>query len=257
MKFNLTKPKLKLIADNNKWKDQKLLADYTEEFGFECAIKFSIEDIFELKSMLNEINKNVPSNFNSRSPGWQIYDSKACELIHSILKELPIKVAISSGFWRYLSCCCYEYVFKRYGYSSNEDFKDEHFGLIREAILPRLWFRADSIFKMNSDETEGINPYELAKLGSSDFWSSFILRRDFARSRNLNRAMVKYFFIPNKINWILKDIPISVTEAFRTLGKEIQKQHSITPYEILSEKDCLKLISELASEINLIKHLEN
>tara|TARA_B100001057_G_scaffold482653_1_gene558375 strand:+ start:3211 stop:3984 length:774 start_codon:yes stop_codon:yes gene_type:complete len=257
MKFNLSKHNLQFISDNDKWKDQKLLGDRTDEFGFECAIKFSPEDIFELKSKLNEISQNVPSNFKSRSPGWQIYDAKACELIHSILRELPIKIAISAGFWRYLSCCCYEYVFKRYGYNSNEDFNDDHFGLIREAILPRLWFRADSIFEKASIETEEVNPYELAKLGSSDFWSSFILRRDFARSRSLNRAMVKYFFIPNKINWILKDIPISVTESFRTLGKEIQKQHSITPYEILSEKDCLKLISELASEINLIKHLEN
>ena len=257
MKFSLTKQNLKEISDNNGWENPLLLSKLAEVFGFECEINFSIEDIFKLKIKLKDLIDKVPSTLNSKSAGWQIYDAEACEIIHSLFCELPIKVAVSEGFWRYLSCYCHEYVFKRYGYTSNEDFKDEHFGKLREAIIPRLWFRADSVFIQKSTDSSELDSYKLAKLGSSDFWSSFILRRDFARSRALNRAMVKYFFIPDQISWTLKNNPISVTDAFRTLGKEIQKQHSITPYEILNENNCSIVISTLASEINLVKNLEN
>ena len=122
----------------------------------------------------------------------------------------------------------------------------EHFGKIREDALSRNWWRAYSV----DDE-------ELLKLGSSDLWRSFILRRKFSKCKHLNRACVIFFNSPKNFSWILNGKKINNTAAVRELGKEIQKQHSITPYEIISEEDCLQIISELASGINLEKKIGN
>ena len=68
---------------------------------------------------------------------------------------------------------------------------------------------------------------------------------------------MKYCCIPKNIKWTKNGEHTTPTEAVRELGKEIQKLHSITPYEILNEDDCICIISELASELNLEKKLEN
>ena len=74
MKFSLTKQNLKEISDNNGWENPLLLSKLADVFGFECEINFSIEDIFKLKNQLKEIIDKVPSTYNSKSAGWQVYD---------------------------------------------------------------------------------------------------------------------------------------------------------------------------------------
>lgn len=237
---------LQKIADENQWGNYTCLKKLAEPHGLEENLNFESEDLYELKNELNKILIEYKKNSKNLNDFWNKYDGEVAFIIFSKLGQIPIKLAMSEGFWRFLCCFCHEYIYERMGYKSWSDFRKEHFGKIREDALSRNWWRAYSV-----------NDENLAKVGSSDLWRSFILRRKFSRCKHLNRACIKYFNTPENFTWIFKGEKISNTAAVRELGKEIQKQHSITPYEIINEKDCLKIISELASLINLEKKVEN
>ena len=243
---NLSSENLQKIADENKWGDYSYLSNLTESHGLEENLNFESEDLFELKNELNKILNEDKSLFRNLNEFWNKYDGEAASIIYSKLSRIPIKLATSENFWRFLCCLCHEYIYERMGYKSWEDFKQEHFGKVREDALSRNWWRGYSV----ADE-------KLVKIGSSDLWRSFILRRKFSKCKHLNRACIKFFNSPERFTWIFNGEKISNTAAVRELGKEIQKQHSITPYEIIGEKDCLTIISELASGINLEKRIEN
>ena len=243
---NLSSENLQKIADENKWGDYSFLSNLTESHGLEENLNFESEDLLELRNELNEILNEDKSLFRNLNEFWNKYDGEAASIIYSKLSRIPIKLATSEDFWRFLCCLCYEYIYERMGYKSWEDFKQEHFGKVREDALSRNWWRGYSV----ADE-------KLVKIGSSDLWRSFILRRKFSKCKHLNRACIKFFNSPERFTWIFNGEKISHTAAVRELGKEIQKQHSITPYEIIGEKDCLTIISELASGINLEKRIEN
>ena len=243
---NLSSENLQKIADENKWGDYSFLSNLTESHGLEENLNFESEDLFELKNELNEILNEDKSLFRTLNEFWNKYDGEAASIIYSKLSMIPIKLATSEDLWRFLFCLCYEYIYERMGYKSWEDFKQEHFGKVREDALSRNWWRGYSV----ADE-------KLVKIGSSDLWRSFILRRKFSKCKHLNRACIKFFNSPERFTWIFNGEKISNTAAGRELGKEIQKQHSMTPYEIIGEKDCLTIISELASGINLEKRIEN
>ena len=251
MRYNLTKENLQFIADQNLWGDFEALHRKTDELGFDFNPSFGSE---EINSMKTELLAIINKFDNKQDPKFNIRDGLAAVLIHQKLLDLPLKIAVVEDFWRFLGCYCYEYIFKRMEYKSNEDFKDYHFGKLRDDPISRAWWRAHLVV----DESENQNEYELAKIGKSDFWRSFILRRaKYAKSKTLNRALVKYCCIPKNIEWTKNGEHYTATYAVRDLGKEIQKLHSITPYEILNEDDCICIISELASGLNLEKKLEN
>tara|TARA_Y100000589_G_C27148127_1_gene627763 strand:+ start:429 stop:1172 length:744 start_codon:yes stop_codon:yes gene_type:complete len=244
--FNLSSENLQRIADDNQWGNYDYLSKLSESHGLKENLNFDAEDLYELKKELGKILTKDKKNFNNVNEFWNKYDGEAASIIYSKLSKIPIKLAISEGFWRFLCCYCHEYIYERMGYTSWSNFRKDHFGKIREDALSRNWWRAYSV----DDD-------KLVRIGSSDLWRSFILRRRFSRCKHLNRACIRFFNSPENFTWIFNGEKINNTAAVRELGKEITKRHSITPYEILDEKDCFNIISELASEINLEKKLGN
>jgi hypothetical protein len=246
MDFNLTHTSLQRLVDEEALLDQARLQELAEPSGLQSPFPYGGDVLVRLKQELIEIFQTVYGEWTSSSTKWQPIDAQASVIIHKSLSKLPRDIAMSKGFWRYLSVYCASLVFKRYGYvNAITDFDKRHFGEeIYNSFIPRLWFRAE----LSLDE-EAQDPYWLTKKGVSDFWSSFVLRRVYAQSRPLIRALVKYFFVPDNVIFYRNDIPITTLEAFRILGPAVRRQHSLSPFELMDEVDCTATLDLLSSEL--------
>ena len=252
MDFNLTNTSLQQLVDEDALTDQSRLQELAEPSGLSSPFPYGGDVFVRLKQALSKIFEGVVGEWASSSTKWQSIDAQSSVVIHKYLSKLPREFAMSKGFWRYLSAYYSSIVCKRYGYTSLVDsFDKRHFGdEIYNSYLPRLWFRAELSL---DDEAE--DPYWLTKKGVSDFWSSFVLRRVYAQSRPLIRALVKYFFVPDNVCFYRDDVLISTLDAFRLLGPAVRRQHSLSPFELMSEFDCTETLDLLSSEL-LIKRVE-
>jgi hypothetical protein len=252
MDFNLTYTSLQRLVDEGALLDQSRLQELAEPSGLPSPFPYGGDALVRLKQELNEIFKSVDGEWSSSSTKWQPIDAQASVAIHKTLRNLPRDIAMSKGFWRYLSAYCATLVCKRYGYADiTMDFDKRHFGEeIFNSFIPRLWFRAE----LSLDE-EDKDPYWLTKMGVSDFWSSFVLRRVYAQSRPLIRALVKYFFVPTNVCFYRNDASITTLEAFRLLGPAVRRQHSLSPFELMGEVDCTATLDLLSSEL-MIRRVE-
>jgi hypothetical protein len=246
MDFNLTHTSLQRLVDEEALMDQARLQELAEPSGLPTPFPYGGDVLVRLKQELNEIFQPVDGEWTSSSTKWQLIDAKASVAIHKTLSKLPRDIAMSKGFWRYLSVYCASLVCKRYGYvNAKIDFDKRHFGEeIFNSFIPRLWFRAE----LSLDESAQ-DPYWLTQKGVSDFWSSFVLRRIYAQSRPLIRALVKYFFVPENVIFYRDGKSITTLEAFRILGPAVRRQHSLSPFELMDEVDCTATLDLLSSEL--------
>lgn len=228
MDFNITNSSLQRLIDENSLNDQARLQELAEPSGLQSSFPCSGDTLVRLRNELQEIFEAVDGEWSSSSTKWQAIDAQASVAIHRSLEGLPRDIAMSKGFWRYLSVYCATLVCVRYGYKDvSSDFDRRHFGdEIFNSYLSRLWFRAE----LSLDE-EADDPYWLTRKGVSDFWSSFVLRRIYAQSRPLIRSLVKYFFVPDQVSFSLNDKPILTLEAFRLICPAVRRQHSLSPFE--------------------------
>lgn len=250
MKLSLTEHQLLAFLEAVQNGSCPNIYDYSDSLFLDESLQFNRESLVHLKNELIAIIEPVPSDWGSDHPGWAIYDANIACLLHSTLVSIPPKVSSSKGFWRFFSALCHEFVQRRYGYSAEDIANLNHFGnMLKESILPRLWLRAE----LSIDETNKDDCYWLTKLGLSDFWSSFVLRRVYAQSRQLVRALVFYFYLPGSTRFRYCDKVITAGAAVRFLGPRLRLQHALTPFELLDFEDCVALIDLLASELNLQK----
>lgn len=250
MEFNLTLSNLQRLVEESSIDSPQRIEDLAEPSGIQTPFPYRSTDLVTLRRDLTEIFMAVDGEVNASSIKWQPIDAKASELIHSRLRDLPRDIAMSKGFWRYMSAYCSKAVCKRYGYIDIKvDFDKRHFGEeIFNSLLPRLWFRAELSYDKNAED-----PYWLTKKGVSDFWSSFVLRRIYAQSKPLVRALVKYFFNPDSVRFMREDEQLTTLEAFRLIGPAVRRQHSLSPFEIMSEADCTNALDLLASELSITR----
>ena len=248
MNFNITSGSLKKIHSENQFHDSSKLQELSEPSGIESSFNIEPGTLIEIKSALTRIYQSGSSDWNSSNKQWQSLDAQASVELHRLLANLPMEIAMFKGFWRYLSVYCCDVVSKRYGYKNlEEEFDPKHFGeQIYESILPRLWFRAVFSKDIKSDDV-----YWLTKKGSSDFWSSFVLRRVYAQSKTLIRSMLKYFYVGDNITFKRDGLPLTTQEAFRLIGPAVRRQHSLSPFELMSEEDCFNTLELLASELKI------
>jgi hypothetical protein len=140
-----------------------------------------------------------------------------------------------------------EVIYRRHCYGSWAALKEEHFGTsIIESLLPRLWHRA--YISIDLDNTD---PYWLTKRGGSDYWRSFVLRAIYAQSPQLIRALTRFLYDPEHSTFRMGEFTAK-SDIIRELGPEIRKQHSITPFEVLTENECLAVISALACDLGIV-----
>jgi hypothetical protein len=250
MNFNLTLSSLQRLVEEDALADQDRLQELAEPSGYATGLPYSGESLIRLRIELEEIFKDGAAEWGSSSTKWQPIDAQVSVVLHKSLSKLPRDIAMSKGFWRYLSVYCSRIVCIRYAYNDlKADFDKRHFGEeVFNSYLPRLWFRGE----LSIDPDAG-DPYWLTRLGVSDFWSSFVLRRIYAQSKPLIRSLVKYFFQPEGAKFYRDKLPITTLEAFRLIGPAVRKQHSLSPFELMEEDDCTYTIQLLASELLIEK----
>lgn len=248
MNFNITSGSLSKLHSENQLRNQSRLQELSEPSGIESNFNIEPGTLIEIKSELTSIYQSANSDWNSSNKQWQSLDATASVALHKLLPNLPMEIAMFKGFWRYLSIYCFDMVSKRYGYKDVEvEFDSNHFGeQIYESILPRLWFRAEFSKDVNSNDM-----YWLTKKGSSDFWSSFVLRRVYAQSKTLIRSMIKYFYVGGNITFKRDGLPLTTQDAFRVIGPAVRRQHSLSPFELMSEEDCFNTLELLSSELKI------
>jgi len=253
MNFNLTLSSLQRLVEEDALTDQNRLQELAEPSGFTTAMPYSGESLIRLRIDLLEEFKDSSADWGASSTKWQPIDGQVAVVLHKSLSKLPKEIAMSKGFWRYLSVYCSQIVCQRYGYNDLEvDFDKRHFGEeIFNSYLPRLWFRGELSIDLGAEDL-----YWLTRLGVSDFWSSFVLRRIYAQSKPLIRALVKYFFVPKEVKFYRDDLPITTLEAFRLIGPAVRRQHSLSPFELMDEADCKHTLELLASEL-LIQRVQS
>lgn len=248
MDFNITLSSLQRIIDEESLNNLARLQELSEPSGLASTFPYSIDVLVKLKKDLNNIYEQVEIGWSPSSTKWQAIDAEASVALHKALRELPRDIAMSKGFWRYLSVYLSNIILLRYAYQDvKEDFDKRHFGEeIFNSLLPRLWFRAE----LSIDE-QATDPYWLTIKGVSDFWSSFVLRRVYAQSKPLVRSLVKYFFVPSTIQFFENETPITTLEAFRMIGPAVRRQHSLSPFELMDEPQCFLVLDMLATELML------
>lgn len=220
-----------------------------EDFSVSAVSEVHIDNsvIVKLKSELMRLYKGVEIR-TVRSDDWNKIDGQTAALVHQRLSNLTPKIAVSSNFWTFVSLYMREIVYRRYCYASWSELKQSHFGeQIYDSHFPRLWHRASL-----SIDCENEDPYWLARRGGSDYWSSFVLRAIYSQSPQLIRALTRFFYDPE--NTLLRTENLtSKSEIIRMLGPELRKQHSITPFEILTEAECYTVIHGLAASLGITR----
>lgn len=220
-----------------------------EEFSVSAVSEVNIDDsvIIRLKSVITKLYEGVEIK-TVRSDDWNKIDGQTAALLHQSLSKLSPKIAVSSNFWIFISLYMRDIVYRRYCYDSWDELSGVHFGeRIYDSLLPRLWHRASLSIDSQKDD-----PYWLAKRGGSDYWSSFVLRAIYSQSPQLIRALTRFFYDPEDAQFQTQDVT-SKSEIIRMLGPEIRKQHSITPFEVLTEAECDRVIHGLAASLGITR----
>jgi len=229
----------RLVADPDSFR--------VEEFSVSAVSEVNIDDsvIIRVKSEITKLYEGVEIK-SVKSDHWNEIDGQTAALLHHGLSKLSPKIAVSSNFWIFISLYMRDIVYRRYCYGSWDELNGAHFGeRIYDSLLPRLWHRASlSIDRQNHD------PYWLAKRGGSDYWSSFVLRAIYSQSPQLIRALTRFFYDPEDALFQTQDVT-SKSDIIRMLGPEIRKQHSITPFEVLTEAECDTVIRGLAASLGI------
>lgn len=231
----------KLIADPESFK----VEDYSAPAASEVDIDNFI--VIKLKSEITRLYDGIKIS-TVRSDDWNKIDGAAAALLHNRLSHITPKIAVSPNFWIFLSLYMREIVYRRYCYESWDKLKPVHFGTqIYDSLLPRLWHRASLSIDQGCED-----PYWLTRRGGSDYWSSFVLRAIYSQSPQLIRALTRFFYEPENAQFRTETLT-SKSEIIRILGPELRKQHSVTPFEILTEDECDAVIHALAASLGITR----
>ena len=211
------------------------------------AVDISESSIVRLKGKISKIYDSIDISY-FKSSEWNKVDGITAALLHQDLQGISAKVALSANFWIFLSLYMRDIIYKRHGYASWEELKPIHFGVsVFDSLLPRLWHRA-----FLSIDVSNVDPYWLTRRGGSDYWSSFVLRATYAQAPQLIRALTRFFYDPESAAFRMGEVN-GKSDIIRVIGPEIRKQHSITPYETLSENECFEVICALADDLGIIR----
>ncbi|MBW0167019.1 MAG: hypothetical protein KXJ49_05935 [Vulcanococcus sp.] len=220
-----------------------------EDHSAPAASEIEIDNIIviKLKSEITRLYDGIEIS-TVRSDDWNEIDGATAALLHNRLSHITPKIAVLPNFWIFLSLYMREIVYRRYCYESWDDLKSVHFGTqIYDSLFPRLWHRASLSIDQRCDD-----PYWLTRRGGSDYWSSFVLRAIYSQSPQLIRALTRYFYDPENTQFRTETLT-SKSEIIRILGPELRKQHSVTPFEILTEDDCDAVIHALAGSLGITR----
>lgn|GEM_PF-4967071 len=161
------------------------------------------------------------------------FEAEGCVIVHKALKHLPNELIDDEEFWLWLTIYqCRDIVQWRHG----EGAKFGNYGLEGkfEGLLCRMYLRAHVVFLDSEND-----PYALARMGTQDFWRSFMIRRNYASVKSMARAFATV--VNNSPNGALSD------DVVRKLGPKITQLNCSYTFELLDEHQCTLFVKrELA-----------
>ena len=158
-------------------------------------------------------------------------------------------------FWRWVNFTGEAYganlVDLRYGNETPGSAQNHYYGLGRnnQGLLSSLWLRADIVYDAENES----DPYHLCKaISDGDFWTSHLIRLNYASCRNMAKAFVKFVFdkeIPrgdthDKDNTGFRDLQPELVRRFATISFETMDQDAAYRFveKVWSERDIWKIV---------------
>lgn len=168
------------------------------------------------------------------------FEALAAPVVHRRIPAQPHMVA-DGEFWAWLAVVHFRDLIE-WRYAAQPDHGSlANFGAANhmENFMFRLWLRADLVFDPDAQD-----PYHLATRGRVDFWRSHLFRQGYADSRTFARALLKFQYpYDDTVKPRLK------TEQIRQLVRVLCRIRTNQCFELLTEQQCLELISATAAEL--------
>ncbi len=211
------------------------------EFWDESKAERAAVKLRALKSGLPEVGKILKGN---------IFDKDACRIVHETL-ALPPNLAASEGFWRWLAVEKFGDIIEFRNGDLSGSGPPAHlanYGIDTRAEYNRLailWFRADMAYDGDSDD-----PYHLAaRLSSTDFWESGVIRPRYGWCRNLARELVRFQYRDPYSSTVKNYLHLTNENGIRELYKRLRRLHSTVSFEYMSDEEIRDMLEEKSSDL--------
>ena len=195
-------------------------------------------DLEATKDLANQLYDFMLSVQGQRGRG-AAFERLAAPEVHQKLQLSPV-VAGDSGFWRWLTFSndgrFVEIIEERYGPGAKNREAYLGLGSLKQGFLAYLWLRANAVYLSGASD-----PYELARRGQSDLWTSHIVRVDFGSMPAMARAFVR-FLHPSS------DAQTLQVNEYRELIKELNRRNGTTLLELFDEEAASKFVNQVWAE---------
>ena len=210
--------------------------------GESQAIEVTAEVALDFDGITKQISKlrsKYPLPSIVKTDHARHFDADLSVLLHREM-PLPLLIASNKGFWIWIS-------FKFFGdlidWRHEKPGKVAHprnYGLANkfDGYIARLWYRAEL------SKSEGLDPYELTVRGIEDFWASMVMRRRYAGSRELTRALIRFQY-PGSRN-ARGHLGL---DKLREMYKRLQRLNATVALEALSESEASELLQNLSKDL--------
>jgi hypothetical protein len=202
----------------------------------EKTIQAVLDSLEECKSQFPE--DRLPQNQGRN------FEREATPILHSGL-DIGRLVAGDPGFWRWVTFFALDGSFRSivdWRFSTSFPVAADNYGLgsIWEGLFARLWIIGDIGFNEHADD-----PYDLSRTGDQDFWRSHIIRQDYARSRNMARALIHFQFPDGR-----DGKPRLKVAEIRELVKRVRTRNSSIAFELMDGKDLLDFLERIRQNLS-------
>ena len=172
------------------------------------------------------------------------FEAHANEQFHRLMAQLPRRVVLDRGFWRWLSVTMLRDLI---GWRHNADdgqARDANFGIGSpvEGLAYRLFIRADLALDPGAPD-----PYWLTRYENQDLWRSHLLRQNYGRTAELRRALL---LLQHGHLGTVK--PLHLTEkpgGFRDLAKRLRNLGTNAFYEAMDRATAEALVVAEAQSV--------
>lgn len=174
------------------------------------------------------------------------FDGVAAAAYHAKV-HLDDSIVADDDFWRYLAVVDFHEIIEwRFGTEERTAHRDNYGLGDRWECYPRvLWLRAELSLDEGSED-----PYQWAVRGGRDFWASGVIRRIYACSRPVARALVKFQFPEAGEYFGDRYRPQTLTLAgIRDLYKRLRHFTSIVSLPSLGDQEALALVRSLTEDL--------
>jgi hypothetical protein len=177
------------------------------------------------------------------------FDADGAARLHSVLR-IPGYIVSNDDFWRYIAIGeMWDLMVWRHGARNDleRSVGKANFGLgDRWDILPkRLWLRGELGYLNGAED-----PYVLVRRGGTDFWTSGVIRRLYAGSRPLVRALIQFQYPRDGAFHGQQYRPQTLgLDGIRLLYKRLRHFQAFLSFAVLDDDAAAELIRSLVHDL--------